>query len=154
MSKPTPPTPFHTGHVGLNVSDLDRSAAFYHRVFGFQTMADSREHGRRFIFLGDGQHLILTLWQQSEGHFNTTQPGLHHLSFQVEDVGHLERAEQTLRTLNARVYHDGIVAHAQNVASAALFFEDPDGIRLEIFSPSGGEGRTTPHHDAPACGFF
>lgn len=147
-------TTFRTGHVGLNVSDLDRSSAFYQHIFGFQIMADSHEHGRRFIFLGDGKDLILTLWQQSKGHFNTAQPGLHHLSFQVEHVEHIEHVEQTLRRLNARVYHDGIVAHAENAASAALFFEDPDGIRLEIFSPSGGEGRTTPHQGAPACGFF
>ncbi|MES2462541.1 MAG: VOC family protein, partial [Armatimonadota bacterium] len=37
--------------------------------------------------------------------------------------------------------------------SGGLFFEDPDGTRLEIYAPSGVEG-TVPTSGAPTCGFF
>jgi catechol 2,3-dioxygenase-like lactoylglutathione lyase family enzyme len=43
-----------TGHVGLNVSDLDRSKAFYQNVFGFEAMGESRTKDRRYLLLDDG----------------------------------------------------------------------------------------------------
>ena len=59
-----------------------------------------------------------------------------------------------LRAIGARVHHDGIVAHAEGADSGGLFFEDPDGIRLEIFAPRGVAGAPAPHADGPTCGFF
>lgn len=42
-----------TGHIGLNVTDLDRSTRFYRDVFEFTPLDESREEGRRFAFLSD-----------------------------------------------------------------------------------------------------
>ncbi len=75
-----------TGHVGLNVSDRDRSKKFYEEALGFQVIGESQQEDRRYAFLGDGQKLVLALWQQSTGLFENSQPGLHHLSFQVESI--------------------------------------------------------------------
>lgn len=84
-----------TGHVGLNVSDAERSKHFYRQVFGFEVMVESEAQGRRFVFLGDGESLILTLWEQSAGRFETGRPGLHHLSFEVSSI-------EEVRTFEAR----------------------------------------------------
>jgi lactoylglutathione lyase len=51
------------------------------------------------------------------------------------------------------MHHDGVVAHAEGSASGGVFFTDPDGIRLEIYAPTGSEGHA-PHQDGPTCGFF
>ena len=143
-----------TGHIGLNVTDLNRSKAFYQNIFGFQAVAESNEGERRFVFLSDGERLVLTLWQQSQGSFETTQPGLHHLSFEVEDMEKVQAYEQKLRDLDVALFHDGIVPHREGVASGGIFFADPDGIRLEIYSPTGAEDHSAPVADAPTCGFF
>jgi lactoylglutathione lyase len=143
-----------TGHVGLNVSDLDRSKGFYQQVFGFDVMGESREEGRRFVFLSEGSTLVLTLWQQSEGRFEKQRPGLHHLSFQVATIDDVKKAEERLRALNVPFIYDGIVPHAEGSQSAGVFFEDPDGIRLEIYAPNGAADRTVPSPGAPSCGFF
>ncbi|MEW6733514.1 MAG: VOC family protein [Acidobacteriota bacterium] len=143
-----------TGHIGLNVSNLERSKSFYQAVFGFLVMVDSQQEGRRFVFLGDGKKLILTLWQQSEGRFEKNRPGLHHLSFQVETIDQVKQAEEKLRTLNARFLYQGIVPHAEGTESGGIFFEDPDGTRLEIYSPTGASAHTAPVSAAPSCGFF
>ena len=66
-------TAYATGHVGLNVADLDRSIDFYARVFGW----DVKNRGDGYAFLGDDDRLVLTLWKQSSGTFATDQPGLH-----------------------------------------------------------------------------
>lgn len=143
-----------TGHVGLNVTDLDRSTRFYRDLFGFALVGESREEGRRFAFLGDGSRLVLTLWQQSDGRFDPTGPGLHHLSFQVETIGEVRAFEERLRARGVTLLYDGVVPHGEGADSGGVFFADPDGIRLEVYSPSGAGDRPAPVADAPSCGFF
>lgn len=143
-----------TGHIGLNVSDLGRSRRFYEDVFGFTTVSESNQDGRAFAFLSDGQRLVLTLWQQSTGRFAPTSPGLHHLSFQVATIADVHAFEPRLHAAGATLLHGGVVPHAEGAASGGLFFEDPDGIRLEIFSPTGASDHDAPTPGAPTCGFF
>ncbi|MEW6247232.1 MAG: VOC family protein [Nitrospirota bacterium] len=143
-----------TGHVGLNVSDLARAGAFYRQVFGFRVMGESREGGRKFLFLGDGRELQLTLWEQSEGRFERRKPGLHHLAFQVADIAQVREAERRLRALKVPFHYDGIVRQAEGSPATGVFFEDPDGTRLEIYCPSGGGDHPIPVPGVPSCGFF
>jgi lactoylglutathione lyase len=143
-----------TGHIGLNVSDLTRSKQFYQQVFGFEVLGESREAGRQFVFLGRDGTPILTLWQQSEGRFATHQVGLHHLAFQVGTIEEVRAFEERLHALGALFLYDGVVPHAEGADSGGVYFEDPDGIRLEIYSPTGASGFTAPTLDAPSCGFF
>lgn len=155
MTVDTAPTlTVQTGHVGLNVSDLDRSKAFYQAVFGFAVLGESREDGRRFVFLADGPKLVLTLWEQSVGRFEPGRPGLHHLSFQAETIDQVRAAEEKLRAMGVSPRYDGIVPHGEGADSGGVFFDDPDGIRLEIYSPTGAGGRDAPVTGAPSCGFF
>ncbi len=142
-------TTFATGHVGLNVADLERSAAFYTQVFGWTV----KSQGDGYAFLGDDARLILTLWQQSEGEFSPRTPGLHHLSFEVDSVADVRVVEERVREAGLRLYHDGIVPHSEGASSGGLFFEDPDGIRLEVFTGAGVHG-AAPAGAAPTCGFF
>ncbi|WP_431910423.1 VOC family protein [Nonomuraea jabiensis] len=145
---------FQTGHIGLNVTDLDKSREFYTRVFGFTVAGESQEDGRRYAFLTQDGTLVLTLWQQSKGRFEAACPGLHHLSFQVADLDAVRRAETVIREIGATLYHDGVVPHREGASSGGVFFADPDGIRLEIFAPDGAGDRPAPSSEAPTCGFF
>lgn len=148
------PLRFTTGHIGLNVRDLARSVRFYQQVFGFDLVGRSEQPGREYAFLGHDGTLVLTLWPQSDGHAATDRPGLHHLSFQAASIAEVEAAEQRVRAAGARIHHGGIVPHREGGDSGGLFFEDPDGIRLEIFTPAGAAGNAAPHGSAPTCGFF
>jgi len=148
------PTGLATGHVGLNVVDLDRSLAFYRQVFGFEVAAEGTDNDRRWAFLTADGRLVVTLWQQSDGRFSPSAPGLHHLSFQVDDVDAVRAAEARLRAMGTDFLYDGIVPHAESAASGGIFFTDPDGTRLEIYAPSGAEGGEAPSGAAPTCGFF
>lgn len=146
--------PFATGHVGLNVADLGRSIAFYQQVFGFELKGRSDQAGQAYAFLGSGESLVLTLWQQSSGTTTRDRPGLHHLSFQVPGLAEVKAAEEKVRAAGAIIHHGGIVPHREGAASGGLYFEDPDGIRLEIFAPDGAGTGVAPHAHAPTCGFF
>jgi len=150
----TTTTTFSTGHVGLNVVDLDRSKHFYASVFGFELTTEGTDERRRFAFLASGGKLAVTLWQQADSAFQNTHAGLHHVAFQVDTVAEVGAAEARLRALGADFAHDGIVAHAEGSQSGGIFFSDPDGIRLEIYSPNAGHGHDAPAGTAPTCGFF
>ncbi|MBT2898586.1 VOC family protein [Streptomyces sp. McG3] len=143
-----------TGHVGLNVTDLERSAAFYREVFDFEVLAEGKDVDRRWIFLGRGSRLMVTLWQQSEGRYPTDLPGLHHLSFQVDSVEEVRATEEVLRGLGAEFAHEGVVPHGESGTSGGIFFADPDGIRLEVYAPTGADPADAPTASAPTCGFF
>jgi catechol 2,3-dioxygenase-like lactoylglutathione lyase family enzyme len=147
-------TQFTTGHIGLNVSDLSRSKDFYKRVFGFEVLGESNDKQRAFAFLGRDQNVVLTLWQQSDGAFTTNRPGLHHLSFQVDSISQVQEVERLLRDIGVVIHHDGIVPHREGADSGGVFFEDPDGIRLEIFAATGAAAHHAPYEQAPTCGFF
>jgi lactoylglutathione lyase len=152
MSAGTPA--FQTGHIGLNVSNLERSKQFYQAIFNFSVAQESQEAGRRFAFLSDGQQLVLTLWEQSEGDFPKNRPGLHHLSFQVGSIDDVYLFEEKLKTLAAHFQYESVVPHSEGADSGGIFFVDPDGIRLEIFSPNGAGENSAPNAAAPTCGFF
>lgn len=148
------PSEIAPGHIGLSVTDLDRSVAFYQEVLELEVIQASPEAGRRFAFLGAGGRLFLTLWEQSAEAFEPRRAGLHHLSFQVPTLDAVQAAEARLRGRGIIPRYDGVVPHSEGAESAALFFTDPDGIRLEIYSPTGAAGLTAPVAGAPSCGFF
>jgi catechol 2,3-dioxygenase-like lactoylglutathione lyase family enzyme len=147
-------SPLKTGHIGLNVTDLGQSIDFYRGLFDFDVIAQQPEGDRAFALLGTNGSVQVALWEQSNGSFATGLPGLHHLSFEVADVAAVRQAEATLKQLGVEFAYDGVVPHGEGAASGGIFFSDPDGVRLEIYAPSGSEGIAAPVQGAPTCGFF
>ncbi|WP_405840068.1 VOC family protein [Streptomyces sp. NBC_01518] len=146
----------HLGHIGLNVTDLDRSLAFYRDVLGFALLAEGKEDDRRYAFLGDGtgDHPVLTLWQQAQGPYDNDRAGLHHLAFAADSIERVRQYEEALKAYGAEFAYEGVVAHREGAASGGIFFHDPDGTRLEISVPTGAEDAPAPNAEAPTCGFF
>ncbi|WP_226961998.1 MULTISPECIES: VOC family protein [Streptomyces] len=143
-----------TGHVGLNVTDLDRSLPFYTEVFQLDVAQKGQDGDRRWAFLTHDGALLITLWQQSAQGFATDRSGLHHLSFQAASIEEVREREAVLRGLGVEFAYDGVVPHGEGAASGGIFFHDPDGIRLEIFAATGAEAAPAPDAAAPTCGFF
>ncbi|MDT0266765.1 VOC family protein [Streptomyces sp. DSM 44915] len=143
-----------TGHIGLNVTDLDRSLPFYRSVFGLDLLQEGRDGDRRWAFLGRDGELRITLWQQGSGGFAADLAGLHHLSFQAESIDEVREREAALRELGVEFAYEGVVPHGEGAASGGVFFADPDGIRLEIFAATGADPALAPAGAAPTCGFF
>jgi len=150
----TTSTALSTGHVGINVIDLERSVHFYTAALGLDVSGEGSDADHRFAFLSSDGALVLTLWQQASDVFAPGRAGLHHLAFEVGSVDEVAAAEARLRDLGAEFVHNGTVAHFEGAESGGIFFHDPDGTRLEIYSSDAGHGHVAPNGEAPTCGFF
>jgi glyoxylase I family protein len=116
-------------HVGLTVTDLDRSTAWYADVLGWTQRMRGRGDTSSFAHgaLPNGLSLVLRVHDQAaEGPFNETRPGLDHLSFAVESMADLETLEKNLAQAGADFTPKRDLSYAW-----MLTFRDPDGIALE-----------------------
>ncbi|GAA4919813.1 VOC family protein [Streptomyces coeruleoprunus] len=143
-----------TGHIGLNVTDIERSLAFYGALLGFDVLGEGKEGDSRYAFLGRDGRLVLTLWQQADDGYAPTRAGLHHLAFEVDTMDRVRAAEAELTARGVDFAYEGVVAHGEGSASGGIFFHDPDGTRLEIYAATGADDASAPHTTAPTCGFF
>lgn len=138
MSEQLTATPAVTGyhHLGLTVSDVDRSEAWYGEVFGFQRAFVEPHHegtGYAVVMTIPGTPLFLGLDKHDahEGErFAEHRTGLDHLAIGVAAREKLDRWAGHLAALG--VAHDGITDITEPFPAATLCFRDPDNIALEL----------------------
>src|SRR6266567_3862748 len=135
-------------HVGLSVTNVKRSKDFYMDLFGWKEVGADQKLG--YGFLSDGKNTI-TPWHQSQSGYNRTHAGLHHLALAVNGIEELMRAERMLRKKKIRIHYDRIVPITEGTQAAELYFFDPDGICVELFSDAGDEGLQPPVQHGPSC---
>jgi glyoxylase I family protein len=119
-------------HVYLAVSDLAASEAFYDRA-----MAALGFRKNRFAIGGDPHvqyynHLFgFVLRPARGGRHDAYAPGLHHLCLRVDTEADVATAAAALRAAGVEASEP---KHYTEYAPdyCAIFFQDPDGIRLEI----------------------
>ena len=116
------------GHIVLKVRDAQTSKEFYTRALGLKVAHEDHEHGAVFLSFGV-QHHELALFQLATGEApDPTQPGLHHMAWQVGSFAELQAAHRELGALGIPV--ESTVEH--NV-SRSVYFRDPDGNRVELY---------------------
>jgi catechol 2,3-dioxygenase-like lactoylglutathione lyase family enzyme len=122
-------------HVGITVTDLERSVSWYTDVFGFTKLMEAPHPD------GTGFYVVLGKpdWSMNVGlhihpdnahePFSETRTGLDHISLQVPDRAHLETWEAHLARLD--VSRSPI---NDQPGYSVLVFRDPDNIQLELIS--------------------
>jgi len=121
-------------HVYVTVSDLGASESFYDRAM-IQALGFRKN---KFTLAGDPhvqyfnrQFGIVLRPARVPARHEPYSPGLHHLCLRVDSTADVEAVSEQLRKLGinateAKVYPE----YAPDYA--ATFFEDPDGLRLEV----------------------
>lgn len=137
-------------HIGICVTDLDRSVRFYTRVFGFALLyqldfennevAATMEQDGKFrsaMLIRDDIHIELLQWVDvpttgSGVRKPMTELGFTHLSFRVEDVDGLTEdilaAGGTLVETTRTVLGDA----DDPTSGRFIYLTDPDGTRIEL----------------------
>jgi glyoxylase I family protein len=124
-------------HLGLTVTDVDGSAAWYERVLGFERTEGyaSADGERRKIFLRhDHLGVRVGLTEHSSGpqeRFDETRVGLDHLAFRVDSGAELREWQN--RLAGHGVVFTPVAAANSIPGASVLVFRDPDNIQLELF---------------------
>jgi lactoylglutathione lyase len=114
-------------HIGIMVSDLERSIAWYQRVLGLK-LADRRNLGQTQLAFLEAENTQIELIQDGGAY-----PGegvVNHVAFVVDDI---EAAVGRLRAAGAEP-GDGQVRLIWG-GGKVFFCEGPDGEVLELIQP-------------------
>jgi glyoxylase I family protein len=134
-------------HVRLTVTDIERSKAFYDRVFGWPTALDAsasvnepgvRESAEQLyggVVYQTPQGTLFGLRPVGEARFDSQHTGLDHVSFAVGSRADLDTAAAALA--DADIPH-GEIVELTEAGIAILSFQDPDDINVELTAPLTG----------------
>ena len=122
------PAATHVGRVDLQVSDLERSLAYYQRVLGLQVVTRTEERADLGA-LGDPTALVrLHERRGALGVPSRGRLGLYHFAILLPDRAALGRFIAHLAELGERA------GAADHLVSEALYLHDPDGLGIEVYS--------------------
>ena len=125
-------------HIDLTASDLSRSTAFYDRVLpllGFRRVEDCAEGP---LWAGAGTELGLQAARAASrsARHDRYAPGLHHLAFGAAARADVDRVYAELVNLGVPILDAPALYERYAPGYYAVFFADPDGIKLEyVYTP-------------------
>ncbi|HKP89829.1 MAG TPA: VOC family protein [Thermoleophilaceae bacterium] len=127
-------------HLDLVVSSLERSLEFYRDLLeplGYvRTSEIEGERGERVVYIGrhGGMGSVSLRAAQSDAHevpYDRYGIGLHHLAFAAPSREVVDERAAWLRERSATI-ESGPEEYGYTPGYYAVFFYDPDGIKLEI----------------------
>ena len=128
-------------HVDLVVSSIERSLPFYSELLGplgFHTVSEVEgERGETIWYLGGPGSAIGLREAQSESEpYDRYRVGLHHLAFEADSRGQVDERAAWLRTQDVELESEP-QEYTYIPGYYAVFFFDPDGLKLEIVHVPG-----------------
>ncbi len=127
-------------HLDLVVTDLERSLAFYTELLaplGYHRKSEIvGERGERVVYVGGSEPTISVSLRerQSDAHptpYDRYAVGIHHLAFRAPSREAVDERAAWLRRHGAEIESEP-AEYDYTPGYYAVFFYDPDGIKLEI----------------------
>jgi len=122
-------------HVDLVVSSIERSLPFYRDLLGplgWHRIGEVEgERGETIWYLGGPGTGIGLREAQTPGEHDRYRIGLHHLAFEAASRGMVDERADWLRERGAEL-ESGPEEYGYLPGYYAVFFYDPDGLKLEI----------------------
>jgi glyoxylase I family protein len=139
-------------HIALTVSDLERSTAFYDKVFAFigfkrvEVPESTQQAMKTRVQAWVGQGYSISI-RPSKGEFahrlhDRNAPGFNHLAFIAKDRSDIEKLHELLKEMGATIL-DAPAEYPYSPGYFAVYFTDPDGLKFEFaHAPSYDRYRT------------
>ena len=123
-------------HVDLVVSSIERSLPFYRELLaplGYHRVGEVEgERGETIWYIsGPGSSIGLREAQSEDGPVDRYAVGLHHLAFEAPSRAAVDERADWLRAYGAELESEP-QGYSYIPGYYAVFFYDPDGIKLEI----------------------
>lgn len=116
------------GHVVLGVRDPQRSIKFYTEALGMELVNFFDEMQMAFFSFGERDHDIAVIKVPDDQPVGSS--GLSHTALEIE--GGQEQLRELYESLKS--YGAKVEFTADHILTKSVYFFDPDGNRLEIFS--------------------
>ena len=124
-------------HVELNVSNLQSTRDFYDFLLPKLGYELYQQWDKGFSYKIDQTYVVFV--QTEEKHADTVyhrgRTGLNHLAFHGESREQVDALTKELIQRGVNILYKDRHPHAGGNQSYAVFFEDPDRIKLEIVAP-------------------
>jgi catechol 2,3-dioxygenase-like lactoylglutathione lyase family enzyme len=122
-------------HIDLVVSSIERSLPFYRELLaplGYHRISEVvGERGETIWYLSGAGVAIGLREAQSEGVHDRYSVGVHHIAFEAWSRAAVDERADWLIERGAEI-ESGPEEYAYQPGYYAVFFRDPDGIKLEI----------------------
>lgn len=118
-------------HLVLRVSDMDRSRAFYGRLFDFLGFELHADYGRMVGWWNRRTRFYIAEVDKAcrDEPYRWGAAGFHHYAFELATQSDVYELDRFLRHDLGGEIVDGAAEHYPNYH--AVFFLDPDGMKLE-----------------------
>ena len=134
-----------THHIDLVVTSLERSLPFYQELLGWtESGTIVGEQGERVVYVWPpGRNEVGSIGlreKRSDAHavpYDRYAVGIHHLAFFASSRGEVDERAEWLRRGGAEI-ESGPAEYDYMPGYYAVFFYDPDGIKLEILTHERG----------------
>lgn len=125
-------------HIGLTVSDLDASVAFFVEALGWRRAGGVPDYPS--VFVTDGE-LFVTLWraenpEDAVSFDRKNNIGLHHLALTVPDIETLDELYSKLRDWPGVEFEFGPEPNGGG-PTIHMILREPSGNRIEFAVPGG-----------------
>jgi glyoxylase I family protein len=128
-------------HIALTASDLERSARFYDQVLGFLGYArvEVRQQTQQLmktpLLAWASPHGSVTLrpakGESASARHDRNAPGLNHFVFNADGRADVDRMHEMLKSIGAQIL-DAPAEYPYGPGYYAVYFTDPDGVKLEF----------------------
>ena len=122
------------GHLGVNVSDLSRSKAYYDMLMPFLGFEPFRDSAEQFAYrrqAGKPGTYLFFYPALEEGSYSRHRTGLQHLAFIVPSRAAVHTVHTKVIELGSPVIHPPQEFPQYHLGYYAVFWSDPDGLMLE-----------------------
>ncbi|MCM3719406.1 VOC family protein [Fictibacillus phosphorivorans] len=130
-------TPQGLHHVEINVHDLARTKSFYSWLMAELGYKPFQEWDKGISYKNGSTYLVFTQTEAKykEYSFHRKHTGLNHLAFWAKSRAHVDYLRVQLKENKVSFLYDTNYPFAGGDGHYALFFEDPDRIKIEIVAP-------------------
>ncbi|MBI3451633.1 MAG: VOC family protein [Rhodospirillales bacterium] len=125
-------------HLELTVTDMARSVKFYDAVLDFLGYRKIEEKPELVGWAGKAGALFIAPANPKSANkaHDRYSPGLHHFAWAAESRAEVDRLHGVLKGFGARIL-DAPAEYDYMPGYYAVFFADPDGMKLELVHTPG-----------------
>lgn len=122
-------------HLALTVSDIEKSEPFYNAILEFMCYQQVEKNDEFIMWWSKdaGAILISAATPDSPNKVHDRySPGLHHLAFNADSREQVDNLHKLILGLGATVLDPPAEYNHYAPGYYAVFFTDPDGLKLEL----------------------